>query len=130
MQAVLADKDAELARQYKRMERDANERSGLRSQYTTTLDEVKALRTDLEEARQAMLELKVCRVHGTWCWAGGAGGGAGRPRTRPKHVPMRMFVDLGLATEHDGCQDMHGLSLTPQQGICVRVPKGVSFRNG
>lgn len=59
MQSLVADKDAELARQYKRMEKEASERSGLRNQYTSALDEVKALRSDLEEARQAMLDLKV-----------------------------------------------------------------------
>ena len=35
------------------------ERSGLRSQFTTAVDEVKSLRNELEEARQAMLELRV-----------------------------------------------------------------------
>lgn len=56
---MVAEKDAELARQYDRMKRDALERNGLRSQYTVTLDEVKALRQDLEEARHAMLDLQV-----------------------------------------------------------------------
>ncbi|KAG2446878.1 hypothetical protein HYH02_008034 [Chlamydomonas schloesseri] len=58
LQQLLADKDAELARQYKRMESEAMERSGLRSQFTTAVDEVKSLRNELEEARQAMLELR------------------------------------------------------------------------
>ncbi|KXZ46375.1 hypothetical protein GPECTOR_44g51 [Gonium pectorale] len=58
LQQLLADKDAELARQYRRMEVEASERSGLRSQFSTAIDEVKALRNELEEARQAMLELK------------------------------------------------------------------------
>ncbi|PNW76628.1 hypothetical protein CHLRE_11g467749v5 [Chlamydomonas reinhardtii] len=58
LQQLLADKDAELARQYKRMENEAMERSGLRSQFTTAVDEVKSLRNELEEARQAMLELR------------------------------------------------------------------------
>ncbi|KAG2427567.1 hypothetical protein HXX76_012221 [Chlamydomonas incerta] len=58
LQQLLADKDSELARQYKRMENEAMERSGLRSQFTTAVDEVKNLRNELEEARQAMLELR------------------------------------------------------------------------
>ncbi|KAG2498711.1 hypothetical protein HYH03_003451 [Edaphochlamys debaryana] len=58
LQTLLAEKDAELARQYKRMESEASERSGLRSQFNTAIDEVKALRNELEEARQAMLELR------------------------------------------------------------------------
>ncbi|PNH08464.1 hypothetical protein TSOC_004969, partial [Tetrabaena socialis] len=58
LQVLLADKDAELARQYKRMESEAMERSGLRSSFNVAVDEVKALRNELEEARQAMLELR------------------------------------------------------------------------
>ncbi|GLC35288.1 hypothetical protein PLESTB_000580700 [Pleodorina starrii] len=58
LQQLLADKDAELARQYKRMELEASERSGLRTQFTSAVDEVRALRNELEEARQAMLELR------------------------------------------------------------------------
>lgn len=39
-QQLLAEKDAELARQYKRMEVEATERSGLRTQFNTAVDEV------------------------------------------------------------------------------------------
>ena len=59
MQHLLAEKDTELARQYRRMEMEASERSQLRHQFNAAIDEVKALRGELEDARQAMLELKV-----------------------------------------------------------------------
>lgn len=58
LQHMLAEKDAELARQYKRMEMEASERSALRNQFNAAIDEVKALRNELEDARQAMLDLK------------------------------------------------------------------------